>query len=141
MNDNGILDNKNTYFEDSKFNSFDSIAVSFNGFIEATASEKEHMLCYPISDRGDILDSSESFKVFLSDNAPSAAQGILDKCRTATIGKSCFILDRVSRIKGSDKNLECGWINVISKNNATTILSGVAFIQPPEREHDEEAGN
>ena len=132
-----VLGNKATYFETSKLNSFDSVAVSFLSFVESTSDEKEHMLCLPITDRGQVMKEKEPFKVFLSDDAPSNAQSVKEKSDSAEVGY-CFILDRVSKTDNSD--LECGWINTVSKRNANTVLSGVTFIRDSEKEKDEDTG-
>ncbi|WP_201342041.1 hypothetical protein [Abyssogena phaseoliformis symbiont] len=134
-----VLGNRETFFETSKLNSFDSVAVAFLEFVEATQDMKEYILCLPITDRGQVMRDETPFKVFLSDDAPSNAQDVKEKSIMAEVD-SCFILDRVVKVSEDSTDLEYGWINTVSKRHENTVLSGVTFIRDSEKELDEDKG-
>ena len=115
------------------------VIASFLEFVEAKDDIKEHMLCLPITDRGQVMKDKPPFKVFLSDGAPSNAQGIKEKTGMAEVD-SCFILDRVTKLSEDSTDLECGWVNTVSKKHANTVLSGVTFIRDSEKELDKNTG-
>ncbi len=119
-----------TYFEKNKLNSFESMAVMFDEYRPASKTEPESMLCYAISDCGSVSKEIPRFKVVLDKNSPSGAASIKIKCTSAEAGRTAFILDRVS--KDTQDNVSCGWINQVSRDYKSTILSGVAYIFEPE---------
>lgn len=126
-----LASNTTGYFHKNKFNSYESIAVSYHDFVEKNDSQAEHMLCYPISDLGVVNKDDPAFKVFLSEKAGKTAQSIKQKTKFAVPNETTFILDRVSKDENGD--IETGWVNQPSRDHASTVLSGIAFIREPEK--------